>query len=344
MFLARLTECAGVSGQEAEVRAVIIEEIKDYVDGVKVDALGNVIALKRGRKAGDGGVKLMLAAHMDEVGLMVTYIEKSGMLRVEPVGGVDPRVLVSKVVLVGKDKIPGVIGAKAIHLQEREERENAFKIEDLLVDIGAKDKQDAEKAVRLGDAVVFATEFQEIGNRRAKAKAFDDRVGCAVVAELLKQRFDYTVYGVFTAQEEVGGRGATVAAYSINPDLALVFEGTTASDVPEAKEHTYATTLGKGPALTFMDRSVLVKKDIIKRLLELAEEGNIPVQFRRSTAGGTDAGRIYLQREGIPSEVISVPTRYIHSPVSVIDLADVDNTIRLASAFLHSIEDRGLPL
>lgn len=343
MVLARLSECAGISGRESEVRNAIKDEIKDYVDEIKVDALGNLIAMKKGGKT-NNNIKVMLAAHMDEVGLMVTYIDKSGMLRIHPVGSIDPRVLVSKAVLVGKDKIPGVIGAKAIHLQEREERESPFRLDQLLIDIGAKDKEEAEKLVKLGDAVVFATRYQQIGNNRAKGKAFDDRVGCAVLVEVLKERWDFTIYGVFTAQEEVGGRGATVAAYAINPDLAVVFEGTTASDVPEAKEHAYCTTLGKGPALTFMDRSVLVKKDITRRLLEVAEEKEIPVQFRRTTAGGTDAGRIYLQREGIPSEVVSVPTRYIHSPVSVVDLSDVDNTVKLTNEFLRSIQDRGLPL
>ncbi|NPV52958.1 MAG: M42 family metallopeptidase [Firmicutes bacterium] len=340
MLLARLTEAAGVSGQEGEIRNVVRDEIKGKCDEVRTDAFGNLIAFKRGLR---DGPRVMLAAHMDEVGLMVTYIEKSGMLRFQKIGSIDDRVLVSKAVLIGKDRVPGVIGSKPIHLQEKDEQEKPFKTEQLFIDIGATSKEDAEKLVKRGDGAVFATKYREIGNTCAKAKAFDDRVGCAVLIKVLEEAYEFPLYLVFTTQEEVGARGAGVAAYSIKPDIALVFEGTTASDVPGTKPHGYCTTLGRGPALTHMDLSVIANKAIVRRLEEVAEREGIPFQYRRTGVGGTDAGRIHLQREGIPTAVVSVPARYIHSPVSIINRDDFENTRRLAVSFLRSIQERGLP-
>mgnify|MGYP000903225736 FL=1 len=342
MLLKTLTEAFGVSGQEQEVAAILREQVSPYCDKVETDALGNLIAIKNGNEKGP---KVMLSAHMDEIGLMVMYIENSGTLRFKPIGGVDPRVLVSKSVYVGKDRVPGVIGAKPIHLQKREEADKPFDIDGLFIDIGAKDKDEAEKLVKPGDGIIFATKYQDIGTSRAKAKAFDDRVGCAVLARLLMmdKQWNFTLQGVFTAQEEVGGRGAQVASYSLEPDIAIAFEGTTASDVPGSKEHLYSTSLGKGPALTHADASFVADPRIVKRLMEVADAKGIPYQMRELTTGGTDAGRIHLTREGIPAGLVSVPTRYIHSPVSIIDRNDFENAIKLMAAFLDSIEERGLP-
>ena len=343
MLLKALTEAFGVPGQEHEVRDILRDHVRPHCDEVETDSIGNLIAIKRG--ASKDGPKVMLAAHMDEIGLMVTYIEKSGVLRFYPVGGIDPRVLVSKQVLVGRDRIPGVIGAKPIHLQKRDESEKPFELEGLYIDIGAKDKDEAEKLVKLGDGVIFATQYAEIGSGRAKAKAFDDRVGCAVIAELLAKdrRWGFTLQAVFTVQEEVGARGAQVAAYALEPNLAVALEGTTASDVPGSKEHLYSTRLGKGPALTHTDASLLADMRIVRRLMEVAEARGIPFQLRELAVGGTDAGRIHLIREGIPAGVVSVPTRYIHSPVSIIDKQDFEHTLMLMEAFLDSIDERGLP-
>lgn len=343
MLLKALTEAFGVPGQEHEVRDILRDYVRPHCDEIETDSIGNLIAIKRGTSK--DGPKVMLAAHMDEIGLMVTYIEKSGVLRFYPVGGIDPRVLVSKQVLVGRDRIPGVIGAKPIHLQKREEADKPFELEGLYIDIGAKDKDEAEKLVKLGDGVVFATRYAEIGSDRAKAKAFDDRVGCAIIAELLArdQRWSFTLQAVFTVQEEVGARGAQVAAYRLEPNLAIALEGTTASDVPGSKEHQYSTRLGKGPALTHTDASLVADMRIVRRLAEVAEARGIPFQFRELAVGGTDAGRIHLVREGIPAAVVSVPTRYIHSPVSIIDKRDFEHTLALVGAFLDSIDERGLP-
>lgn len=338
MLLKRLTEAAGVGGNEQEIRSLIKELLAEQIHDWQGDLLGNLIAVQN-RNA--SGPKVMLAAHMDEVGFMIMGIDRSGLLRFRAVGGVDPRVLVSKVVRVGKEKIPGVIGAKAIHLQKPAEREQALGYDQLYIDIGAKSKEEAEKYVQIGDYVVFATEYEEMGYGMAKAKALDDRVGCGVLIEVLKERYSMPVFGAFTVQEEVGLRGAGVAAYAINPDLAIVLEGTTASDVSGTQEHGYSTNLGQGPALTFMDASVVSDKKLLQRVLDVASKHEIKTQFKRTVTGGSDAGRISLTREGIPTVVISVPTRYIHSPVSMINLGDFEQAVRLVKAVLRDIEEGG---
>lgn len=341
MLLAKLSEASGISGQEGEIRATIRNEIAPYVDEIKIDPIGNLVALKRGRT---GKARVMLAAHMDEVGLMVVGFESNGLLHVDSVGGVDPRVLVSKMVYVGRNKLPGVIGFKPIHLLEREDMDRATKMDALLVDIGAKNKEDAEKLVKLGDPVVFATKCEPLGDGFMKGKAFDDRVGCCAIIEALKVQHDFDLYGAFTVQEEVGLRGAGVAAFQIEPDLAIVLEGTTAHDVPETPEHSVSTVPGKGPAIVYMDRSWVGDKRIIDRLVETAEAASVPYQFKRTVTGGTDAGRIGLTREGIPAAVVSMPCRFIHSPVSVINLSDFENYVKLAGLFLDSLDERGLPI
>ncbi|HBT16607.1 MAG TPA: peptidase M42 [Firmicutes bacterium] len=341
MLLRELCELNAVSSREDAVRAYIRNRITEKVETVTTDKLGNLLAVQG---SGNTGPKIMLTAHMDEVGLMVVGIDNSGLLKIKTVGGIDERVLLSKRVVIGPNRIPGVIGAKPIHLQEKEEREKPVKLPSLFVDIGAKDKADAEKEVSIGDLAAFDVKAGGFGDRMFKGKALDDRVGCAVLLNLIENHYDFPLYYAFTVQEEVGLRGATVAAFGINPDLALVFEGTSAGDVPPAKKHQQSTRLGKGPAISFMDRSFIVNQALIERLVKVANEANIPFQFRQSTAGGTEAGAINQSQTGIPAGVLSVPCRYIHSPVSILSLDDFENTIKLADAFLKSIERRGLPV
>lgn len=338
MLLKRLSEASGVPGMEHEVRDLIREEIKGLVDEMRTDALGNLIAYKKGKT--DGPV-VMLAAHMDEVGLMVTYIKSNGLIRFKPLGGVDPRVLVSKKVYIGPKRVPGVIGSKPIHLQAADERKKAIPLDQLYIDIGAKDQEDAEKLVERGDSIVFATTFGEFGDGCVKGKAFDDRIGCLTIIELLKRQYDFPIYAVFTVQEEVGLRGASVAAHDLDPDLALVFEGTTASNVPNMSEHEYSTSLGEGPALSMMDAGMIANRKLVQDIIQVAEANGLPYQFRRTNFGGTDAGRIHLTKEGIPAAVISVPTRYIHSPVSMIKLTDFENLVQLVDKYLQKIAKGG---
>lgn len=339
MLLEKMINAAGVSSREKEIRDLIKEEIKDNVDEIYTDKMGNLIACKGKDK---NGPKVMLAAHMDEVGLMITEITSDGLLKFQPVGGIDKRVLVSKPVLIGEKKMPGVIGAKAIHLQKKSERKKPIDFDNLYIDIGVNKKEEAENHVDLGDVAVFSTKYEVLDNGRVIGKAFDDRVGCSIIAELTEQEYEMPVYFVFTVQEEVGLRGASAAAYGINPDLALVLEGTTAADVPENKEHRYSTSVGKGPALTLMDRTVIADKNILTGLIEVAEENEIEYQFRRTDFGGNDAGAISLSREGVPSAVISLPCRYIHSPLSLIDLDDYKNMNKLVKLYLERLARKGI--
>ncbi len=341
MLLEKLSNARGVSGNEAEVREILIGAIKDRVDEYRVDTLGNLIALKkatsgRGRKRKMQHV--MLAAHMDEVGVMIVHHEANGHLRFRPVGGIDSRVLLSKVVLIGKDKIPGVIGVKPIHLLKASERQQVMDIEAMTIDIGAKSKEEAQGLVKLGDYATFATEFAEMGDGLLKGKALDDRTGCAALVEILKRDYPCDLYAVFTAQEEVGARGARVAAFAIEPDFAFALESTVCDDSPKQKDGSPVTRVGDGPAITVIDNTMIADRRLVELLVETAKENRIPYQFKQAIAGGTDAGRIHLTKAGIPSVAVAVPTRYIHSPVSLLSKRDFENMIKLMSKALPQLE------
>lgn len=336
-MLRELSEAYGVSGHEEPVREIIAAAITEHVDEQRVDALGNLIALKKGRGRGKKALKVMVAAHMDEVGLMIVNIEKDGTLRFLPVGGVDPRVLLAKTVLIGDGKVPGVIGFKPIHKLRLPERTQVPKPEELNIDIGVSSKEEAERLVKVGDYVMFHTQFAEVpgsNQRTVIGKAFDDRAGCAVLIDLLKEKYPFDLYAVFTVQEEVGLRGARVAAYAIEPDVAFVLEGTVCDDMPKKRDVSPTTRLGGGPALTIMDRSVITDRRLVNLLISTAEELGIPYQFKQPAVGGTDAGAIHLTKEGVPSAVAAVPARYIHSPVCMASLDDFDHTVQLMKAAL----------
>ncbi|MGE4284186.1 MAG: M42 family metallopeptidase [Clostridia bacterium] len=336
MLLKKLTEAHGLSGNENEVREIVLNEIRGYCDDITVDRMGNVIAYKKGKD--DNHKKIMLSAHMDEVGLIVTGITDAGFIKFKTVGGIDARILLSKKVVIGKDKIPGIIGLKAIHLQDPEERKQAVKLKNMYIDIGARNKEDVEKRVSLGDYIAFDSKYVHFGDNLVKAKALDDRVGCAILIEMLKSEYSYDLYACFTVQEEVGLRGAGVAAYTVNPNLALVVEGTTCSDVPGAEEHEYATKLGDGPAVSILDRTSYSDKSLARMLYNTAKENGLKIQYKRTTFGGNDAGKIHLTREGIPTAVISVPCRYIHSPASVMSLDDFEACKKIVHLFLRKLE------
>ena len=337
MILKELSEAFGVSGNEDDVRAIVLDAVREHVDGVKVDALGNVLAFKRG--TGRQRMRVMLAAHMDEVGLMVVGYDNDGFLRVRSVGGIDPRVLPGTLLQVGSERISGVIGVKPIHLL-KENADKVAKLEDLVVDVGAKSKDEARKLAPLGTYATFATRFRELGPT-VRGKAFDDRAGCAVLVELLRgERFRFDLHAVFTVQEEVGLRGARVAAYAIEPDCAFALEGTVADDIPRDKDTSPTTELGQGPAITVMDRSFIADRRLVRLLTSTAEELGIPYQIKQPGIGGTDAGAIHLTREGVPSVTVAVPCRYIHSPVALLSLDDFNNTVRLMRASLARLTRR----
>lgn len=334
MLLESLCNASGVSGNEAEIRNIIISEIKPYCDEIFVDSIGNVIALKKGK---DHSKKVMLSAHMDEVGFIISGITDKGYLEFKKVGGIDTRVIISKNVLVGDKKIPGVIGMKAIHLQSKGEREEVPKVKSLFIDIGAKDKEDAEKYVNLGDYATFSTKYREIGEDRIKAKALDDRVGCYVLTKLIRESVKFDTYFCFTVQEEVGLRGARVAAYRIKPDIALVLESTTCSDVHNVPEHRMVTEMGKGVAISFMDSATIYNKEYVEFLRKISE--GIPTQFKKMTSGGNDVGAIHITGEGIKTASLSIPARYIHSPVGVASKKDIDAMEKLAKRFLDCVDE-----
>ena len=339
MYLEILSNLQGVSGDEGRVRRAIVdiltgESAPDPSLTIRTDTLGNLLVHKPGRRQGP---KVMLTAHLDEVGLMVTSVEKTGHLKFKPVGGIDPRVLVSKAVRVGTKQIPGVIGCKAIHLQKPEERKQPYTLEQLYIDIGAREKEQALKLVGPGDYASFDSTMIPLGNGCFRGKAFDDRAGCAVLLELLLKDSELSFDAAFTVQEEVGSRGAVVAAYSLQPELAIIIEGTMAADTPGTEPDFTVTSLGRGPAISFMDRSFMAHRQIWQQLATVAEQCGIPFQHRRFAGGGTDAGAIALSREGVKVAVVSVPCRYIHTPHSVLKESDVQHTVALIKSWLDSL-------
>lgn len=339
MLLKRLTDAFGVSGNEKEVRNIIIEEIKNHVDNIHIDNLGNVIVFKKGQNS---NINIAIAAHMDEVGFIVKGIDENGLLKFASIGGVDARILVSKPVILVRTKINGVIGAKAIHMQRPDERKKALSIDELYIDIGCKNKVEAEQLVQVGDYIGFSSEYIEFGKNRIKAKALDNRVGCALLVELLKSKVPIDITGIFTVQEEVGLRGAEVAANQINADLAIILEGTTCSDVYGIDPHLQVTELDKGPAISLMDRTSIYNRRFVDMLVETAKEAKIPWQYRKSSFGGNDAGKFHTAKAGTPCVSMAVPCRYIHSPVSVLSKDDYNNCKELLFSFIDRINERGL--
>lgn len=326
MFLKELTELSGVSGYEHEVRNYIKNKLNEIGCEYYVDKLGNVIAHNKGIKK----KTIMVAAHMDEVGLIVSHIDKDGFIKFQAVGGIDQRVLNSKVVLVGENKILGVIGSKAVHLMSKEERGKSVPIDKLYVDIGTYSKSETEKLVQIGDYITFKSDYVEFGEGLIKAKALDDRAGCSALLELLSMKLDADFYGVFTVMEEVGCRGAQTAAYSLEPDYAIVLEGTVCADMPEVKDYSKATLIGKGAALSLMDNSTLYDIEEVRKVENIAKKNNISYQFRTSSAGGNDAGPIHKTKEGAKAVAISIPCRYIHSPINVANKSDYNSVVGLA--------------
>jgi len=340
MLIKELTQVPGIAGREGQVRKFIKEQLSSEPLDLSLDSMGNMYA----RHTVGETPLVMLASHMDEVGFMVMGFDPSGLLKFAPVGGIDLRVVVGKKVHVGEEKALGIVGAKPIHLQKPRERNKPFSRQELFIDIGASSEEEAKRKVKIGDQITFATKTEFISERVMKGKAFDDRAGCTAIIEILKSKPPVNLCGAFTVQEEVGLRGAGVAAHNVKPNLAIVLEGTTASDVPETPEHRYSTSMGHGPAITLMDRSFLANQNLNQRVIELAEKQGIKYQMRRTNIGGTDAGRIHLVEEGIPTIGLSLPCRYIHSPVSLLNIDDLKNMIDLVKAILKDIAEGGFPL
>jgi len=337
--LEKLSNACGVTGRENEVRELMIQLMKPYADEIVVDKLENVIAIKKGKSTAP---KIMLAAHMDEVGLMVKTITKEGFLQFTKMGGIDDRILPAQKVTVFSRKraFPGIIGSKPPHIQKEDERKKVMAFDELFIDIGAESKEDAlALGVAVGDPVGFDIKYVQLGRDVVMGKAFDNRAGCVAMIETLKmlEKTDYTVCAVGTVQEEVGLRGAATAAFGVDPDLAIALDVTVAGGTPGIREFDTSTKIGKGPVLSISDSGLITHPKVLQWLLDSAEEEKIPYQIEAGLMGSTDAARIYLTRQGIPSGNISIATRYIHSPVSVLCLKDIENAAKLTVAAIQRI-------
>ncbi|MCL2392951.1 MAG: M42 family metallopeptidase [Oscillospiraceae bacterium] len=336
MLLEKLTTACGLPGFEDEVRDIIKEELEGHVESMKVDRIGNLIVVKKGK---NDSPHIVLSAHMDEVGLCIKGIEKDGTMKFAS-WGVDPRLLPSMHVFVGKGKIKGVIGNKPIHLQKEAERTQVYDIDAMYIDIGCDSKEEAEKLVNKGDFVAFDSKYTEFGENKIKAKALDDRVGCAAIIELLKMDLPMNITGIFCVQEEVGLKGSAVASKSLNADLVINIEGTICADMEGVDEHERVTNQGAGPCLSLMDMTSVYLKKYLEAIVKVAEDEKIPYQYRGTGMGGTDAGSYHTGGDGIPCIGIAVPCRYIHSPVSVMHKNDYDNLVKLIEAFIKKGVER----
>lgn len=329
-LLEKLCLVNGTSGDENAVRNAIINILPQDCT-YTVDPIGNLIVEKKGEIQPKN--KVALFAHMDEVGFIVTYINDEGFVYVDSVGGIDESALFSKKITI--NGCVGVAGGKAIHQCSGDESKKIPKITDVAIDFGFESKEEAEKNISLGDFGYFKSDFVEFGKGFIKSKALDDRVGCAVILELLqkKSRINYTA--VFTVQEEIGARGAAVGAYTVNPDYAIVIESTTASDIPDTPDRKKVCKLGEGAVVTFMDRGTIYNKDLYKKAFEIAKENEIPCQTKTVVAGGNDASAIHKAVGGIKTIAVSLPCRYIHSGSSVCNSKDIEAVEKLTTALLE---------
>lgn len=332
-LLERLCCACGVSGNESEVRKIVLEQVRPYADTLKVDALGNVLAVRHGNSS--RRLRIMIAAHMDEVGMMITNDEGDGIFRFATVGGVNARYLAGKPVWVGRSHLPGVIGIKPIHLVSSDDHRRSISVDDLRIDIGP----DNRKKVKPGDWAAFGTGYTRLGGSLC-ARALDDRIGVASLIELFRHAPpNIDLLAAFTVQEEVGLRGARVAAYALDPDLAIVLDCTPARDLPvydsqgftpiDVENLHYNTRLGGGAAIYIADRSTISDPRLIRHLTSTGDELGIPYQLRQPGSGGTDAGAIHKQRAGIPSISVSVPGRYPHTALMIARIDDWRSTLAL---------------
>jgi putative aminopeptidase FrvX len=337
-LLKRLSDAHGVTSQEGNIREIVRAELEGLVDEIREDTMGNLIAVKRG-----GDFSVMIAAHMDEIGLMVQYIDDKGFLRVVPLGGWFGPVLYSqRVILHGKNGlIRGVIGAKPPHKMKEEERKKEIKIEDMFVDVGASSAEEVGNlGIEIGTPITIDREYADLAGNRVTGKALDNRVGVAMLIKAMqKVQSPHTIYAVFTVQEELGLKGARVSAYSLNPDCAIATDVTIPGDHPGIEKKDASVEMGKGPVLVLVSasgRGLMADPRMTAWLRETAEEHAIPCQLEVGTGGNTDATIIHLERGGIPSIPLSVAARYIHSPVEVVDIGDIEAGVTLLVEALKS--------
>lgn len=343
-LLKRLTDVLGPSGFEQEVQRTILSEIKEVVDEFHIDAVGNLIVKKKGNDS--NYPSLLIASHADEIGFIVKKIENNGLIRFEKLGGFDDRILLAQPVLVKSDKgnINGVIGTISTHYVKWDDPKRVANHREMYIDVGAHSKDAvAEMGIRTGQPISYGTELKRIGKNSVVGKALDDRAGCAVLIELLNYLKDTDekhgeIIGVFTVQEEVGLRGASVLSTSVEPDFALALDTTPTSDTNDVLM-TGTRVIGEGPCIKIADKSLIANPLVTNQLQKIANESNLPHQIEVFMGIGTDAGAIHMTNKGVSSGVISIPSRYTHSPIEVVDLDDLDNSLCLLKQFVLSLNE-----
>jgi len=342
-----LSTLIGVSGHEDDVSNFILKliERENLADKAWIDPLGNVLAIKKGT---NGKNRILLDAHTDEIGFMISHIEKNGFLRFVPVGGWDIRILLGQSVVIRSKAgklFHGIIGSKPPHLTTANDRKKIVDISKMYIDIGMNSIEEVtDNNVVIGTTGTLFSPFVDFPNNMVRGKAFDDRTGCNVLIQILRllkenSSFEDTVLFNFAVQEEIGGRGSITGAFKLEPTIALAIENTTAADVPGIKEAEIPVYIGKGPAITVADKSMISSPKVNERLVKNAELDKIVYQFKKPMYGGTDAGKIHISREGVPSSVVSVPCRYIHSPTSLLKLDDILSTVHFIDAFIRNKAD-----
>ena len=327
-LLKKLCSIPSVSGREDALRKFIISQIEGYAE-FSVDPMGNLICFKAGKKP--AAKKVMVDAHMDEVGIIASGISSDGFVKFQTVGGIDPAVMLARKV-VFENGTEGVVGMKPVHLLSADEKKTMPKADSLYIDIGAASKEEAEGMVSVGDTAVFYSEPTLLGENLL-ARGIDDKAGIAVLINLLKSDAEYDFYATFTVQEEVGLRGAKTAAFTVSPDAAVILESTTAADLYGVAEDKKVCLLGRGPAISFMDRSTLYNK----QLFDFANGIDIPHQVKEYVSGGNNAGAVHLSKSGVPTVTVSLPTRYIHSPSCVASLRDLSDMQRYSLALIEAL-------
>lgn len=338
-LLKKLSSASGVSGSEKEVANIIKEELEKYVDEIEIDHMGNVIATKKGKK---NAPSIFLDAHMDEIGLMVKYIDKNGFIFFTTVGGINDQMLMNQSVTFRTKigDVMGIIGSKPIHLMDTDERNRIIKSRDMFIDIGTSSKEETEELINIGDVATINGVYSESAPGYILGKALDDRVGCYILVEVMKRiKSSATVHAVGTVQEEVGLKGAKVSSFKLNPDYAIALDVTPTGDYPGISLKEANVKIGKGPAIIVADgggRGLIANRDLNAKFKKIAEENNIQVQFEISDSGTTDGMQIHLNREGIPTTGVSIPTRYIHTPVSVCYKSDIEEAIVLLVEFINN--------
>jgi putative aminopeptidase FrvX len=335
-LLKKLVDAPSISGSEENVRDLMEKELKRYVDEIKIDKIGNLIARK-----GKGSPKVMLAAHMDELGLMVKFIDKKGFIKFDMIGGWDERILPAKKFKIhgSKGSVVGVIGSKPPHIQEKEEQKLPFKLKDMYIDVGARNKKDVEKAgIRVGDFITRYGQLDHMISPRITGYGFDNRIGCLVMIETMRRlkKVKGSVYAVGTIQEELGLIGVRGPAFGIEPDVVLAIDTTIAGGTPELKPGEVSINLGCGPALAIKDAVGVINPKVKKWITETAKKTKIPLQYEVMSGGATDASVIPMIREGIPSGSILIPSRYVHTPVEVADMKDVEDAVKLVVEIVRS--------